>query len=65
MGGLLTRCVYFKKVVHNRVDNIREDGDDMDDDDIDDDGDGWSNRADYGSIENNVGMIEFIYCILL
>ena len=65
MGGLLSRCVYFETVVHNRVDNIREDGDDMDDDDIDDDGDGWSNRADYGSIENNVGMIEFIYFILL
>ena len=65
MGGLLSRCVYFKTVVHNRVDNVREDGDDMDDDDIDEDDDSWSNRADYGSIENNVGMIEFIYFILL
>ena len=60
MGGLLSRCVYFETVVHNRVDNVRED-----DDDIDKDDDGWSNRADYGSIENNVGMIEFIYFILL
>ena len=65
MGGLLSRCVYFETVVHNRVDNVREDDDDIDDDDIDKDDDGWSNRADYGSIENNVGMIEFIYFILL
>ena len=36
-----------------------------DDDDIDEDDDSWSNRADYSSIENNVGMIEFIYFIFL
>ena len=59
MGGLLIRCLYFETVVHDRVDNVRDDGCDIDDDDIDDDDDSWSNRADYGSIENNVGMIEF------
>ena len=47
------------------MDNVHEGGDDIDDDDIDEDDDSWSNRADYGSIENNVGMIEFIYFILL
>ena len=66
MGGLLSRCIYFETVIHNTDDNVLEDSCDIDDDDdIDEDDDSWSNRAVYGSIENNVGMIEFIYFILL
>ena len=66
MGGLLSSCFYFETAIHDTNDDIFEDSCDIgDDDDIDDDDDSWSNRADYGSIENNVGMIEFIYFILL
>jgi hypothetical protein len=65
MGCLLTRCVYFKSAVHDKDDDILQDicdvGDDDDIDDDDDDDDNWSSRAVYGSVENNVGMIEFIY----
>ena len=63
MYCLLTRCVYFKSAVHDKDDDILQDICDVgDDDDIDDDDDdNWSSRAVYGSVENNVGMIEFIY----
>ena len=66
MGGLLTRCVYFETVIHDTDDDILEDicdiGDDDDIDDSDDgDGDNWSSRAVYGSVEDDVGMIKFIY----
>ena len=63
MGCLLTRCVYFEAVIHDTDDDILEDICDIgDDDDIDDDDDdNWSSRAVYGSVENNAGMIEFIY----
>ena len=53
----------FCHVIHDTDDDILEDicdiGDDGDIDDDDDDN--WSSRAVYGSVENNVGMIEFIY----
>ena len=63
MGGLLSSCVYFETVIHETDDDILEDSCDIgDDDDIDDDDDdNWSSRAVYGSVENNAGMIEFIY----
>ena len=63
MGCLLTRCVYFETVIHDTDDDILEDICDIgDDDDIDDDDDdNWSSRAVYGSVENNAGMIKFIY----
>ena len=63
MGCLLAKSDYFESVIHHTDNDILEDICDIgDDDDIDDDDDdNWSSRAVYGSVENNVGMIKFIY----
>ena len=63
MGCLSTKFVYFESVINHTDDDILEDICDIgDDDDIDDDDDdNWSSRAVYGSVENNFGMIKFIY----
>ena len=48
------------------MNNIDEEEDDIDEDDIEEDDDGWSNRADYGSIEINVGMMDlYIYPVII
>ena len=63
MGCLLAKSDYFESVIRHTDNDILEDICDIgDDDDIDDDDDdNWSSRAVYGSVENNAGMIEFIY----
>jgi hypothetical protein len=66
MGCLLAKSVYFETVIHHTDNDVLEDICDIgSDDDIDDsdggDGDNWSIRAVYGSVEDDVGMIKFIY----
>ena len=66
MGCLLAKSDYFETVIHPTDNDVLEDICDIgSDDDIDDsdgdDGDNWSIRAVYGSVEDDVGMIKFIY----
>ena len=56
MGCLLAKSDYFESVIHHTDNDILEDICDIgDDEDIDD------SRAVYGSVDDDVGMIKFIY----